>query len=159
MNEVNVNVIFNYSGVFTDKNGKYCTCDGSYVGDYLGRVLSNFDSIAYVTCPKGTVGIYLQPVVDADDFLCYELQAPDSHDYMTLVEREDGFKTLQCEDIDFSHEVVEYLYDKSTYDEEIVWNLKKEIRNEIESLIDKNLEGYIEECGYKEIDDIDDWDW
>lgn len=160
MKEVIIKVEFDYSTSFADKNGKYCTYDGSYLGSYVDKILMNFDSMAYITCPVGTIEVFLQPVIDAEDFKCYELECSDSHDFMTLIE--DGintFKNPYGERVDFPQEAVEYLYDKTIYCGEIVWILKEEIRNEIERLIDKTLEGYIEECGYKEIDDMDDWDW
>ena len=160
MKEVTIKVEFDYSTAFTDKNGKYCTYDGSYLGIYVDKILMNFDCMAYITYPLGTIEVFLQPVINAEDFICYELEGSDSHDFMTLLE--DGinkFENPYGEHVDFPREAVEYLYDKTTYCGEIVWTLKEEIRNEIESLIDKNLEGYIKECGYEEIDDMDDWNW
>ena len=119
--------------------------------------------MAYITCPKGTVGVYLQPVIDADDFKCCELNGSDSRDYMTLLEKDDGngFVTPYGEEVDIPYEVVKYLYDEDVYYDgfyqEPSWTLKYEICDEIIDIINDNLASYIKEMGYEEIDDIENW--
>ncbi|WP_037354860.1 hypothetical protein [Selenomonas sp. FC4001] len=151
--KVKVDVEFDYSGVFTNQNGKYLT----YGGSDWGRILSNFNCMAHITCPKGEVKVYMQPVVDAYDFECYELEGVDSRDYLRLVETDTGFETPDGEKVEFPHEAVEYLYDKELCEDEIVWTLKEEIRDEIKNFIDENLEGVMKECGYEEIDPSEEW--
>lgn len=155
--KVKVDVEFDYAGTFTDRNRKYHTYDGSDIGNYIDKVLSDFNCMAYITCPKGKVEVFLQPVVDANDFKCCELQFSDSQDYLTLVETDNGFETTYGEKVEFPHEAVEYLYDKELCEDEIVWTLKEEIRDEIINFIDENLEGVIKECGYEEIDTDEEW--
>lgn len=150
--KVKVDVEFDYSGVFTNQNGKYHT----YGGSDWGRILSNFDCMAYITFPKGKVDVYMQPVVDAYDFECYELEGVDSRDYLRLVETDTGFETPDGEKVEFPHEAVEYLYEKDICKDETVWTLKQEVRDEIIKFIDENLEGVIKECGYEEIDPAED---
>ncbi len=150
---IKVDVEFDYAGVFTDRNGKYAT----YAGIGFGKVLSNFNCMAYITYPNGKVGVFMQPVVGAYNFECYELEGADSQDYLRLVEKDDGFETTYGEEVEFPHEAVEYLYDKEICDDQIIWKLKEEIRDEIINVIDENLEGVIKECGYEEIDTDEEW--
>ena len=155
MTKVNVEVEFDFAGVFTDKNRKYATFDGGYVG--VKKILSNFSCMAYITCPKGKVGVFLQPAIDADSFICRELRDRDGQDFMTLVQKKGSnkFENEYGEEAEFPYEVVEFLYDEDV--SEGVWILKKEIRAEIRNIIDNNLESFIKEQGYEEIDNCMDW--
>ena len=156
MNNVNVEVVFDFSGGFTDKNRKYNTYDGRYLELGVEKILSNFDCMAYITCPKGKVEVLLQPAVDAEDFKCCELSSSDSQDFLTLVQKEGSkkFETESGEEVEFPYEVVEFLYDN---DSDGVWILKEKVRDEIRNIIDNNLEGFIKEQGYEEIDDTMEW--
>lgn len=162
MRKYNIKVELNYTGNFVDYNGKYGTypyC--TYPDDTVDRIISGFDCMAYITCPKGTAGVYLQPEIDADDFKCCVLQGNWSCDYMTLFEKVDGngFETPSGEDVDITDEVVKYLYDEDVYYngfyQKPCWSLKCEICDKIVDIINDNLESYIKEMGYEEIDDMD----
>ena len=100
--------------------------------------------------------VLLQPAVDAEDFKCCELSSSDSQDFLTLVQKEGSkkFETESGEEVEFPYEVVEFLYDNVS---DGVWILKEEVRDEIRNIIDNNLEGFIKEQGYEEIDNCMDW--
>ena len=138
------------------------TCD-LYNAD-LEKALKICDCAARIVCPFGQTYVYFQPVIDAENFTCYEIEdvvnKPNNNIRMIEVEKvmEDDRLMLSCRNYcdslcKYPLDMAEYLYDKSVGEFDgcraVFWTLKDEIVDEIrKQMMEKDIKSFLRALMY-----------